>query len=284
MATRLGLWLIVLGAFLGLVGCQEVQTVGGAPREIAYTRIVSLSPSTSEILSNLQATPRLIGRTSECNFPIAIQNVPIVMTGTTPDFERLARANPDMVVYDASLFSDDVIAQIEALGVATRGMDVSNITELMDFIVRLSSELGTEEQAERISNELLRARARAGDTIETQRRAAVLLVDDGGGEYMIAGTGTFVADVVRSAGAEFIGPEAPNFVTANVESLIGYNPQVIFTAGNGQRVLNDPRLQNVSAVRNNRVFEVEGDLLLRSGSRVHTLITDMGALLARTED
>jgi iron complex transport system substrate-binding protein len=103
---------------------------------------------------------------------------------------------------------------------------------------------------------------------------------------MIAGTGSFVADIVRKVGGEPVGPSGTLFVKANPETLVTLNPDVIIVNGSKGDVAGavalskDPRLQSVKAIKNGRIRAIESDVLLRRGGRVDLLISGIMRALA----
>jgi len=90
-------------------------------------RIVSLSPSSTEILFALGLGPRVVGRTSYCDFPPAVRSVPEVGNGIEPNVEAVAARHPDLVVLYASAANRAADRGLAALGipVAVLKLDVA---------------------------------------------------------------------------------------------------------------------------------------------------------------
>ncbi|MDL5502882.1 MAG: ABC transporter substrate-binding protein, partial [Candidatus Methanoperedens sp.] len=59
-------------------------------------RIVSLSPSTTELLFALGAGPRVVGRTRWCDYPPEVTSVPSVGDGLNPNLESVLSRQPDL--------------------------------------------------------------------------------------------------------------------------------------------------------------------------------------------
>src|SRR5579862_4402136 len=101
---------LLLSCFLA--GCgPKLQVIGGYPTDIPRS-MVSLSPSTTELVATYGDFDFLKGRTASCNFPVNVKTVPIVAP-FKPDYEKLKQIKPDLVVFDDSLYSPDDIAHIE---------------------------------------------------------------------------------------------------------------------------------------------------------------------------
>lgn len=268
-------WLpLIVALIVALAGCNKPPEAGGKNPEKVYGTIISLSPGTTELIGNyLMEGTVLRGRTAACNYPPHVTSVPVVCS-VKPDYEKIAEIKPDLIVYDKTLFTDADIEKLKQ--VAPRAdhlvFEGDTVDSYMDFVYRLGSAL---QSATRFSEyvDKVHAKAMPGRTNPPDPRPkAMVLIGGGGTEYMAAGLDGFLADAIRSAGGTPIGPKSRKFETINVEALIQDNPNVIFTNSPAQVILADKRLQNVDAVKHQRIIEVNGDILLRAGTRVDRLL------------
>jgi len=262
-----------------LAGCKpgkpvKPDNVGGVRRPKEYRAVVSLSPSTTELLGAIQlSTDRFKGRTSSCNFPdYFTAKTPIVMDQTKPIAEKLASIKPDMIVYDGFLHKKEDLQQYETAGATLVEMKVTTIAEYSQFILQLSKLLGGESTASSLVDKLVAVGENAKAANLPRKPKVAILTGEGAGEYYIAGVDSFQADVVRYAQGEPVGPKANNFVTASIESVVAENPEFIFSDKGAAAILKDPRLASVAAVKLGQVYNVNEDILLRAGSRVGDLV------------
>ena len=280
-------WFACISALVLLGGCGAPSPIGGRDREVFYAAIVSLSPSTTELTSPLLATTYLKGRTESCNFPeFMMPQVAVVMEGMVPNLERIQeviqgaqahrRLAPDtrlgnLVLYDPLVVSEATVNKIKELGFDTFPVRAGNLEEYRASVRQLGSllaaEIAASEFLDRLDREIERGRA-AVTAADKKLSTAILMGKPAEGEYWIAGLQSFQADLVRASGGDPRGPEADRFVPANVESLVGLNPDVILSDGNREAILRDPRLASITAVRNQHVYDVNPDVLLRAGGRV----------------
>ena len=65
-------------------------------------RIVSLNPTTTELLYAIGAGGRLVGRTTYDRIPAAVLSVPDLGPGLRPNVEAVLAARPDLVILYAS--------------------------------------------------------------------------------------------------------------------------------------------------------------------------------------
>ncbi|MBS1724369.1 MAG: ABC transporter substrate-binding protein [Armatimonadetes bacterium] len=260
-------------------GCgpqSRPEPPGGKPGPVV-SKIVSLSPDTSEILGELQLVDKMVGRTSSCNYPLGMKNVPIVVSGVKPDFEKIAKYKPQFVLYNQKLYANTDMEKLKETGATLFPMDVDTVQGLMDYILKVGSELNEPEKAsscvDKIYSAMETAKAAAP---QTKVRVAILM--PGTGEYMAAGTDSFLADVVKVCGGTLIGPPGKEFATVSMETLVAGNPQIVLTEETGAaKVAADPRLASIDAVKKSprNVLGAPGDYLYRSGPRVAGLIQSL---------
>lgn len=261
------------------IGCNQVDNVGGKTPKRSAKTVISLSPSTTELIGQYSLNPSILkGRTQACNYPPNMLNVPVVCS-VKPDYERIASLKPDLIVYDAILFNPSDIDKLKqaAPDATILEFKANSVDEFIDSAYRLGAEV---ESGSRFSEYLdkVYAKSRVGrsNPPDPKPKFAVLLA--GGGEYMVAGTDSFLADAIRSAGAEPVGPKSTKFETMPVEALIEANPDLILVADDAAPILKDPRLASVRAVKDKAVEVLKGDVLLRAGVRVDKMIEKFTAL------
>src|SRR5690349_21049383 len=110
--------------FLALIalcyGCgAPANGVADPAKPKSYGKVVSLSPSTSELMADLGAVMYLVGRDESSDRPEEMQNVEIVTKNIKPNYARITELQPDLIVYDATLYNADDVAQLEKLGFET---------------------------------------------------------------------------------------------------------------------------------------------------------------------
>ncbi len=264
-------------ASLALSGCgSHFQYWKQAPRTSIHS-IVSLSPSTTEIIGS-NSFSALKGRTAADNWPATVKNVEVVAS-VKPDYEKVRAIQPDLIIYDASLYSPGDIEKIKALHFDTFEIKATTVpefenelwalgdmiaqqTNIGDYVARIDSSVGTAK----------------GDPPKPTPKVVVLMPGRGGAP-MISGTKSFIGEVVRIAGGQPVGPEVDRFVPANPEVLIAANPDVILVpttpegaAKDIDSILKDARFQSIQAVRSKNVKALDQDVVLRRGSRVDKFV------------
>lgn len=280
---RLSKWIVCLLLSLALWGCGYKPTnVGGVVSDDLYKTSVSLSPSATEIIRGRCQWLEIKGRTAACNYPAGLEQVPVVMNGVKPNYEAIAAAQPDVVVYDPDLFNEQDLEKFKELGIDTFAIGGSTVEEFVDRLMMFAALTKAEpEMSEYVDKIHAASQQAAGAPLDPRPTVAVLIPGEGS-EHMIAGLRSFQADVVRKSGGEPIGPDAKMFVPVNAEMLLQWNPDAILVAGSVRAIAADPRLASLKALKSGRTAEIVPDVMLRRGVRVDVLIREVYGFLGRT--
>src|SRR5881396_3716772 len=114
-------------------------------------RIVSLLPSFTEILFAIGAGDRLVGRTTWCDYPPAVLDVPSVGDGMPPNVETVAARRPDLVVLYNSGPNVTAAKQLERIGIRTVLLDLNRLEDLGPATRMLGRLTGLEQRAESLA-------------------------------------------------------------------------------------------------------------------------------------
>jgi iron complex transport system substrate-binding protein len=222
------------------------------------------------------------GKTAADNFPLnSLRGVPIVAE-VKPDYEKIQGIKPTLIVYDADLYNDSDIQRLKSTGAELYAIDAKTVEQFERQLYELANRLGSETTVSGYVDRIERERNSAqGDRPSTLPKVAVVLGAGSGSPY-VAGTGSFVADIVKIAGGTPVGPSATKFATMSPEALVAASPDVLILATTKETAAKDvaalqadPRLKTIPAIRNRRITPIESDVVTRKGSRVDSLIRDI---------
>lgn len=280
---RIALFLLALVA-AALSGCAQPEThIGGKPRPMVIGAAVSIAPSASEILIQKAGKVQVLGLTAECNYPLANPPQPKVMNGSKPNYELIKQLNPQLIVYDVDLFSEDDIQKFKEMGMATFGFEGNTLEEFAKCLYRFGKLTGSETDiAEYVSSFQSAAELGNGSPLDPKPKVALIIPGEQS-EHMVAAVGTLQADVLRAAGADAIGPEGHIFLPLNAEWLLSQNPDAVLIAGDSTSFEKDPRFQGIAAIKNKRFAHINADIALRRGTRIDVFVRDSRAWLMSTQ-
>ena len=148
--------LVALAFAFTVAGCKKAEAPRAAATDdfgdsvrigAAPSRIVSLSPATTEILFTLGAGPRLVGRTKYDLWPDSAKLVPSVGDGLRPNVEAVLAMHPDLVVIYASQDNRPAATRLRAAGVNTLALRGDRISEFRRVVQLLGATIGDTARA-----------------------------------------------------------------------------------------------------------------------------------------
>ncbi|HLF70825.1 MAG TPA: ABC transporter substrate-binding protein [Dehalococcoidia bacterium] len=258
------------------------------------SRIVALSPSIVELMYAVGATP--IGRPSSATYPEAAKSVPAFGESRTPNVEVLVSMKPDLIIADAVLHKD-MMNELSKVGVpvfAVRVASFDDVTHGMRVVGALS---GHKEQGETQAKALEDKLAAIKAKLPATGPSVIVLVAAGQGQYIAARPNTYLGDVLSKLGAKnLISTADPEnfsyqgFTDYSQERILEKNPDVIITASIGgppgtpktSDIIKTyvPAFAGLSAVKNNRVYEVDAFVYIQSaGPRVSQILDELPGIL-----
>jgi iron complex transport system substrate-binding protein len=252
-------------------------------------RIISIIPATTEMLFAMGAGDRLVAVGSYDRFPPEVEKLPRVGALLDPNVERILSLKPDLVVLYGT--QTDLRTQLERAGVpffpyVHRGLP--DITEtIRELGKRVGVEAGADALASRIDVEIAAIRAR----VAKSPRPKTLLVfgrEPGTLRNIDASGGVgFLHDMLEAAGgADALGDVRQQSVMMSTELVLARAPEVIIELRYARGDATAPAdlkawdaLPSVPAVRNHRVFMLQGEEFVVPGPRVAQAIERLARTL-----
>jgi iron complex transport system substrate-binding protein len=250
-------------------GVSEPAAEGARPR-----RIISLTPSATEILYGVGAFERVVAVSSYCDFPPQVASLPRVGGWSNPNLEQIASLRPDLVVIaDAqATFIEDKLA---ALGVKTLSIPSRSVEDALASIEMIGGATGDAEAGRRLAAE---TRAKLDDvrarTANLPRRRVLCVVDRIPGtlrDIYAATEGSFPAQLVEMAGGLSVAPPAAGgWGKMQKEAIVALDPEIIIDlmmqspegglSENTQEVWRE--LRQIKAVREGRIHHLRDTKLI----------------------
>lgn len=242
--------------------------VDAAEREVPRLRIVSASPSITELCCALGLQDWLIARTQYCTHPPGLEKLPSIGALTETNIETLLALKPDVVLLtDCSAPIRDRLAPfplrlVELPAVKLDDLFVS-IERLGEIVQRPRSARQLAERIRAQLNEVARRHSAA-------RARAVLIVTDALTDPptppFVAGAGSFYDDLLRRGGHRNLAPGGSPFAPISLEYIVRTNPEVIL------EIDADGEMRRNGDEDARRVWRKIGPLDAVRNQRVHVLI------------
>jgi iron complex transport system substrate-binding protein len=288
--TRTTLALIITLVLLtaGLAGCGGTQQPeeDGPPLEAAFpatvtddagrsvtiaerpARIVSLAPANTEIVAALDGLGRLVGVTTYCDYPAEVAEIEKVGDFMQPNLEAIAALDPDVVLVTTGVQAD-IIEQLETLGAAVVAIDPMTVDDLYTSIRTVGAAIGETPAAESLVSSMQLQIDEIGEQVEGAPVTCFLEIAQD--PLFTVGAGTLLNELIERAGGENVVTE-DGYVAYSVEQLVALDPEVyLATKGsmsNPSDITGRPGYENLRAVRDDRVFLLDDNLVSRPGPRI----------------
>lgn len=254
-------------------------------------RIVSLSPSTTELLFAIGAGSSVVGRTRWCDFPPEALAVPSVGDGLGPNLELVLSRTPDLVIFYASAANQAAIARLDDLGIASASVRLDRLDDVPLAARMLGRLTGTGPRADSLAAQFAerldsaRAARRGGvgsRSLDRVRGVAVVAWDN---PPMVIGAGSFLTELVELAGARNVFDDvALASAQTGIEAIAARDPDVLLILGDGLPAFAQrPEWQTVGAVRRRDLVAVQGSEFERPTFRSFEAVLTLREALRRSE-
>ena len=281
LSTRRKLYPIVIMLMLALVVAKTSESRlarDQAGRTVSVPdnplRVVSLAPSITEIVFALGEGDRLKGVTQHCDFPADAQSLPKIGSYVHPDLERIVALKPDLCIAVRDGNPGNVVAELEALGIPVYAVDPRNLDTAVDTVLEVGQLLNATTKAQHLANEMRARIERVKVRVAGTGRRPRVFFQIGTAPIVSAGTNTVINELIVAAGGQNLAEGPASYPLFSREQVLALQPEVIIITA----MTKEPDLEQVGAewrqyeglpaVRNNRIFIVDGDLFDRPTPRL----------------
>lgn len=249
-------------------------TLPGIPQ-----RIISLSPSTTEIAFALGLGTQLVAVDDFSDYPAEAKALPkIGSTNGVYNTEQIVALKPELVLA-AGITAPDVIKQLESLKVPVLvlGSPQTTLESINNDILLAGKATGQDGPAQTLVTTM---RQQLNDLKSTLSSATTkplvyweLDATDATKPYSV-GPGNFVNDIIELAGGTnaFASASSP-YPQVSTEQIVAAKPEVIILSDAAYGVTVDsvaqrPGWAGIPAVKNQRIMPIDDNLVSRPGPRI----------------
>lgn len=258
-------------------------TTGEVTIEERPERIVSLSPSATEILFAIGAGDQVIAADAYSNYP---EEAPTTdLSGYDPNVEAIVGYEPDLVV--AANDTNELVGSLTALGIPVIiNPAPADVESGYDGMAALGLATGhVDESASAISE--MRAAVDEG-LAAAPDDAEIRIYHELDDTFYSASSYSYIGSVYSAMGAINIADEADTDQTGypqlTEEAILAADPQLIVIPSQlsytPEDVANRPGWSEVSAVKDGNIVVVESDISSRWGPRLPQLVEIVADTLA----
>lgn len=279
---------LALLCLLCAAGCRDRAAPAPAPADThgPVRRVVTLTPSATELVAAVGAADLLVGVDRYSTHPPRARDLPKVGDFLHPSFEAIVALAPDLVIADD--VQAEVASGLAAAGIRTLRLPMHTIDDVLGGLAEVGRALQREDAARAVQAEIERAlrsargRARAADP---PRVLGVVDREAGGlGNLVAAGPGSYLDELLAVVGAtNALADYRVRYVKLSAEQILRARPEIILDlapAASPATVRQDwNRLPELPAVQHGRVHALQDGIYLAPGPRIGQAIERLSAIV-----
>ncbi len=256
-------------------------------------RVISMSPSITELLYALGADSFLVANTKYCKFPPQTDTLPEVGGYLDPNFEAIVALEPDLILLLKE--QKDVAEKSRELGIKTLMVNHQTMSGILESYQLIGAALGVTHGADSLTRIQSRQLAQIADVIRDQPVPRVLVVighnDDSKviKTVTVAGREKYYSDMIAAAGGvNAITDSIVRYPQLSPEGLSAIDPDIIIDLyyAEGSEPIDSGSVQarwrslpHLQAVKNKKVFVLEGAYLAVPGPRFVRVVREFARVI-----
>ncbi|GLY05803.1 ABC transporter substrate-binding protein [Actinoplanes sp. NBRC 101535] len=255
-------------------------TVGGVTLTAQPEKVVSLSPTATEMLFAIGAGPQVTAVDDQSNFPPEAPRSDL--SGYKPNAEAIAATDPDLVVIAND--SDNIVAQLGRLAIPVHLVPAAaSLDDTYREIRELGALTGHTADAEKVTGEMATRIDEIVASVPARSRPLSYYYEISA-DFYSATSKTFIGSVFSRFGmtnvADAADPDGTSggYPQLSQEALVKANPDTVFLADtkccqqSAATVAARPGWSSIAAVRNGQIHALDDDIASRWGPRTVDLV------------
>lgn len=288
-AGAVALFALAGGACGGDDADEAATTTTTAAAEPEVSRIVSLSPTATEMLFAIGAGDQVVAVDDQSNYPAEAPKTDL--SGFKPNVEAIAAHNPDLVVIsDAGGELAGSLTKIKIRSLAAPA--ATSLDDTYEQLRQLGDATGHRPEADKVVADMKKRIAAIAASIPAGAKGATYYheLDP---SYFSATSKTFIGSVYALLGLENIADaadtEGGGYPQLSAEYIVQADPDLIFLADtkccqqSSATVAARDGWGSISAVRNGAVIPLDDDISSRWGPRVVDFLEAVSAAVTKAE-
>jgi len=238
---------------------------------IVGQRLISLTPSATEVVAALGAVGLLVGVDDYSKFPPEIARLPKVGSFLAPNLETIVALRPTLVIVD------DVHGQtagaLNDAGIATAACAIHALPDVKAALRTVGTRIGRSGEADRVIAGIDAALDRAAAARPTRRPRVLAVIDreaGGLGNLVSAGPGSWIDELLAVVGGEnVLAAAGVRYPKISTEEVLRARPDVILDLSYAARSgIAEWDHLTVPAVASHRVRALQDAYLIAPSPRV----------------
>jgi len=247
-------------------------------------RIISLAPSTTEIVFALGLDEKIVAVSDYCEYPynfsawIAAGNMTSIGAFNNPNLEVIAFLEPDLIIATGGV-QQETVETLRALDYKVLVLNPANVDGILKNIELVGNATGKRAEAKTLNvniNNRINAVANKVAGAASTPKVYYELYYTTGSSWTIGSLAYQNELIEKAGGINLFEDQQQDYYQYQVEALIARNPDVILlpASGMGTGVLESlddvkkrPGWDTTNAVKNDRLYQIDSDIIELAGPR-----------------
>jgi iron complex transport system substrate-binding protein len=264
-------WMGVGFALFGQQQGEKSTALSGGPG-----RIVSMAPNLTEILFALGLEDEIAGVASDSDYPPSALSKSKVGTFWQPNTEAVIALNPDLIIMLDNERHRPFASSLNRAGYRVLTLELRKMEHLQTAIELIGRSTDRQLQGEELTDKITQKLDGLSSLVSAEPKVKVLWAVQSE-PLRVAGRDTFVNGIIELAGGQnAIGPTVQEYPRIGTEELLACGAEVIIEAAMGADLQKQQhaagvfwsKYPNLPAVKNERIYVVKPDTVLRLGPRL----------------
>ncbi len=235
-------------------------------------RVISLSPSTTDIVFSINAQDSLVAVSKFCKLPEKYRNLPRIGGIIDPNYERIASLGPDLLII-ASKNCPEMEKRLDLLKIRHISLYGDGFDNIAKNVMAVAIALNRKNEGEKVAAELRRQKRIAIENSAGKRRPKCIFMFD----KMAAGKNSFAGEILEYAGAENCATGgAGGWFVPQKEFVLALNPEIIIVEAKDERdfeskkafYLKDGIWSKTNAAKLGKIFYIQSDIICLPSPKV----------------
>ena len=259
-------YLTILVIFLLVILASAHEINGSSPK-----RIISLSPSITEILFEIGSGNQVIAVDNLSNYP---NEAPISdISAYDPNVEAISLLNPDLVILSYNI--KNLKAALKKIGIETIYLPAPlNFEDILDQIDYLGLQTGNEDKAKKLISKM-KNRMKTLQKLR-ENETATKIYHEIDPNYYSPSKFSFIGDIYQKLNYKNVADKADisnlGYPKLSPELIISENPDLIVLPGKDNKYVEKVKLRPgwgyIEAVKKNNFLLTNNDIASRWGPRI----------------
>lgn len=224
-------------------------------------RVVSTSPSITEIMFALGSGDLLVGRTDYCLYPKEAEKIESIGGISNLNNEKVLSLNPDLVI-SGSMIPKKSALQLEQMNVPIVCIvENENFEGLYDNISNVGKLIGKNKEADSLNAKLQKDMETLAIENNENKPTLYYVVGFGKAGNFTANGKSYINDIIELAGAENIAKDTEDW-TYSLEELMNNDPNYILIRQEDSALFcKTPPYNTLTAVKEGKVIAIESGMI-----------------------